>query len=267
MQLEFKRKQSGETYVSKQYFKLPLQVFPANYLDQDGTAFLYLLNPSSGMLEGDLFDIQFHLKEQSSAVITTPSSNKIYRSKGKDTRQEVSATVESGSVLEYLPEHNVPYKESRFYQKSTFYVEKNASLFTWDAVMPGRMARNESFDFTSYCSNISLYYDGHLKLREGMKLLPADFDPHNPAILEHYPIFVTAYLTAEKIPESLTVKLKTYMDGVNKICGGCSMPDTHVLVIKILFETSLGMQDILWNIWNIVRMEMYQKAAFRIRKY
>lgn len=267
LQLEFKRKQSGETYVSKQYFKLPLQVFPANYLDKDGTAFLYLLNPSSGMLEGDLFDIQFHLKEQSAAVITTPSSNKIYRSKGEDTRQEINATVESGSVLEYLPEHNVPYKESRFYQKSVFHVEKNGSLFTWDAVMPGRMARNESFDFTSYRSNISLYYDGHLKLREGMKLFPADFDPHNVAVLEHYHIFATAYLVAEKITEGLTEKLKTYMDGVEGICGGCSMPDEHVLVVKVLFETSLGMQNILWNIWNIVRKEMYQKEAFRIRKY
>lgn len=267
LQLELKQKQSGETYVSKQFFKLPLQVFPANYLDKDGTAFLYLLNPSSGMLEGDLFDIQFCLREKAAAVITTPSSNKIYRCKGKEIRQEVKAIIAKGGVLEYLPEHNVPYKESRFYQNSTFYVERYASLFTWDAVMPGRLARKESFDFTSYCSKISLYYDGNLKLREGMRLLPEEFNPHNTAVLEHYQIFATAYLVAEEIPETLLAKLKAYMKGIPKICGGCSKSDSNVLVIKVLMETSLGMQNILWNIWNMVRKEMYRKEAFRIRKY
>lgn len=265
--LEFQRKQSGESYLSRQLFQLPLQVFPPKDCEQDGTAFLYLLNPSSGMLEGDLFDIQFHLKEQASVVITTPSSNKIYKSKGRDTCQNITADIKAGCVLEYLPEHNVPYKESRFRQNSVFKVEKGGSLFTWDTVVPGRIARDEVFDFTMYRSQIALYYDGKLKLREGIKLLPEEFDPHNPAILHQYSIFSTAYLVAEEIPECLIRKLKNYMEGEEGIQGGCSKADTHVLVIKVLFDKTLTIQKVLWNIWNLVRQEMFQKEAFPIRKY
>ena len=267
LHLEFRKKQRGETYVAKQYFKLPLQVFPANYLDEDKSAFLYMLNPSSGMLEGDLFDIRFRLIEGASVVITTPSSNKIYRSNGEDSRQEVRAFIDKGCVLEYLPEHNMPYKDARFCQKSIFQVEKGGTLFTWDSVVPGRLARDEKFDFVKYCSEISLYYDGKLKLREGMKIIPDDFEPHNPAVLERYDIFSTAYLVAEEIPIQLLEKIREYLADQEGIMGGVSMPDKNVLVIKILFEKNLGMQDILWEIWNLVRKEQLGKEAFRIRKY
>ena len=76
LHLDFKKNSSGKTYVAKQFFKLPLQVLPANTME-DGEAFLYILNPSSGMLEGDLFDLRFSLTDGAEAVITTPSSNKI----------------------------------------------------------------------------------------------------------------------------------------------------------------------------------------------
>ncbi len=265
--LDFKRKKSGETYVSKQYFKLPLQVFPANYPEEDGTAFVYLLNPSSGMLENDLFDIRFQLADTAGAVITTPSSNKIYRSNGGDTRQEMTVHVAEGCVLEYLPEHNVPYRNSKFFQKSVFYIEKRGILFTWDIVMPGRLARGECFDFSIYRSDISLYYDGELKLRESIRLLPEEVDPHNVAMMGEYDIFATAYLIAEEIPDVLLEKLRTYMKTVGNIYGGASMPDEHVLIIKVLFQSPLHMQEILWQIWDIVRKNMLNKSAFRIRKY
>lgn len=267
LHLEFKKKKSGESYIARQSCQMPLQVFPAHHLEEDGSAFVYLLNPSSGMLEGDLFDIQFHLKECSQAVITTPSSNKIYCSKGAKTTQMVTANVEAGSVLEYIPEHNVPYKNSKFRQKSVFHVEKGGILFTWDVVMPGRIAREECFDFTAYQSDISLYYDGRLKLREGMKIIPEEFDPHNVAVLEKYDIFATAYLLADEIAPQLLERLRIYMESMEKARGGVSVPDSNVLVIKVLFEKTLGMSEVLWEIWNIVRQESQQKKAFRIRKY
>lgn len=267
LHLEFKKKKSGESYIARQSCQMPLQVFPAHHLEEDGSAFVYLLNPSSGMLEGDLFDIQFHLKECSQAVITTPSSNKIYCSKGAKTTQMVTANVEAGSVLEYIPEHNVPYKNSKFRQKSVFHVEKGGILFTWDVVMPGRIAREECFDFTAYQSDISLYYDGRLKLREGVKIIPEEFDPHNPAILEKYQIFTTMYLVTEEIPTIILEKVREYLQEKESVMGGISIPDEHVLVIKLLFEKNLGMQEVLWDIWNLVRLETLGKKACRIRKY
>lgn len=267
LHLDFKKKKSGESYIARQSCQMPLQVFPAHHLEEDGSAFVYLLNPSSGMLEGDMFDIQFHLTEQSQAVITTPSSNKIYCSNGEKTTQMITAYVESGSVLEYIPEHNVPYKNSKFRQKSMFHVEKGGTLFTWDVVMPGRIAREECFDFTVYQSDISLYYDKRLTLREGMKIIPEEFDPHNVTVLEKYDIFATAYLVADKIPIQLLERLRGYLEQIKDVRGGVSMPDSNVLVIKLLFEKTLGMTEILWQIWNIVRQESQQKEAFRIRKY
>lgn len=266
LQLEFKRKKTGETYVSRQFFKLPLQILPVNYLEQDKTAFLYLLNPSSGMLEGDLFREEFRIQENAWVVITTPSSNKIYRSQGKTTRLELTVTVAAGGRLEYLPEYNVPFKDAKYLQKGTFYVEKAGSVFLWDTVMPGRLARGETFDFTSYGSRLSLYYDKELVLCEGMRLEPDRTDPHNEAVLGQYNLFASAYLVAEDIPQGLCDKLRRYLREAN-VCGNCSVPGEHILVIKLLFEKNLGVQEVMCQVWNIVREETYGKSGFRIRKY
>ena len=125
---------------------------------------------------------------------------------------------------------------------------------------------NQKIPMKSYDSVSSAIYMVRLHHRKPYSL-PEEFNPHNTAVLEHYQIFATAYLVAEEIPETLLAKLKAYMKGIPKICGGCSKSDSNVLVIKVLMETSLGMQNILWNIWNMVRKEMYRKEAFRIRKY
>lgn len=267
LDLEFKRKKSGETYVSRQYFKLPLQIFPPNYLDMDGTAFLYLLNPSSGMLEGDLFDMSFELKQNASVVITTPASNKIYKSKCKKSRQVVTVKVKSGCVLEYIPMHNMPYADSMFHQEGRYEIEKGGILFTWDTVMPGRIENGESFDFTSYHSDISVFYDEELIIREGMRLVPAKMNAHNVSVLDHFSIFQTAYLIGEYIPDSILERLRQYFSTEKEIYAGVSKPDEHALTIKVLYSNTLHVEQIQWNIWNIVRSEMIGKPAFTIRKY
>lgn len=162
LHLDFRRKKDGTSYISRQFFKLPLQVFPPNYLDDDGSAFLYLLNPSSGMLENDLFDIRFSLYDRAQVLITTPSSNKIYRTRGEPARQKLTVAVGGDCVLEYLPEHNVPYRDSAYRQWGDFQVEKGGVLFTWDILQPGRVTQGERLDFYLFASENRFTYAGQL---------------------------------------------------------------------------------------------------------
>lgn len=265
--LDFKRKTNGDTYISRQYFKLPLQIFPPYYPENDGTAFVYLLNPSSGMLEGDLFEMQFCLKNNAQVVLTTPSSNKIYRSNGRDTCQNVYINISAGSCLEYIPEHNVPYKHSRFVQKNVFHIERGGTLFAWDTVMPGRLARGECFDFTLYRSDVSIYYNEKMILRECTKIDPSELSPDNPALMADFRIFSTAYLVCEIIPEGLLNAVREYIGSCDNIRGGASQPDNNLLIIKLLMKSTLHLDNTMKSLWNIIRKYTLGKPAFKIRKY
>ena len=266
LNLTFKKKENGETYLSNQFFKLPLQIFPPD-AREDGSVFLFLLNPSSGMLEGDLFDLRFQILEGAEVTITTPSSNKIYKSNGPDTHQHVYASIAKGSVLEYIPEQNVPFKNSRFFQKSIYEIEKGGTLLTWDCMMPGRLERGEDFDFQIYQSETSIIYDGKMLIREGMKIIPEELNPHNPAQMGEYAMVASLYVACECIPDGLCEKIRDYFSNEREIYAGISKVDEHLAVIKILWKETLHMRDDLWEVWNIARKEVLGKKAYRIRKY
>ena len=53
LSLVFSRKDNGRTHLSRQYFKLPLQIMMPHYQEEDGTAFVYFLNPGGGILQHD----------------------------------------------------------------------------------------------------------------------------------------------------------------------------------------------------------------------
>lgn len=266
--LDFKRKQNGRTYVARQFYQLPLQVLPANHIEADGSVFVYLLNPSGGMLENDVFDYRVRLEGGASAVITTPSSNKIYRSHKFAARQEINIEVGSGCKLEYLPEHNMPYAESVFSQKNIYRVHRGGMLFAWDTVIPGRLSRSECFDFTQYCSDTQIYYDDRLLLRDALKIDPSKLDLHNAASLGQYTIFSTAYLVDENISEMLLNELYEYFErNSGRFFGGASKVDENLAVIKVLFKTSLEVSESLMKIWSIVRKNTLGKPSFHIRKY
>ena len=51
----------------------------AHYQDSDGTAFIYLLNPSGGVLQHDRLLTEITLEEGSRVYVTTPSNTKFYK--------------------------------------------------------------------------------------------------------------------------------------------------------------------------------------------
>lgn len=112
IQLEIGKKHTGneESYIARQYYKLPLQVMTPFYQDMDGTVFLYLLNPSGGVLDYDNFKIEVKIKDGAKTWIGTPSATKIY--KRRDEKAPVSCqpncTKESNSNHCCCFSHNSP---------------------------------------------------------------------------------------------------------------------------------------------------------------
>lgn len=265
LKLKFAKKSTGNSYLQRQFFKLPLQVFPVSENESDGTAFLYLLNPSGGMLEDDFFDLDFNLCEGSSVVITTPSSNKIYKTTDKPARQFLNVNLDKNSVLEYLPEPSVLYKNSKYEQSNIFKIAKNATLFTWDSIISGRIMNGECYDFTSLSMKNEFYYNDKLLLKENSFIEPKTNIFKNLGILNDYKIFSTCYLVTENITEKLLDELKELSS--NSILIANSMPCKNILVIKLLADEFEELNEVLLCIWNIVRKNVLNKNSFRIRKY
>ena len=139
------RRVGARTIVQDCYYHVPLQVLRHVYLDETGTAYVYLLNPGGGVLGGDTYTSTVTVGAGAHAYLTTPSATKLYAAPGAATQQHIEFTLHAGAVLRYLPEQTIPFANAALQQQMTIRLGPGACVFLGEIVAPGRLARGESF--------------------------------------------------------------------------------------------------------------------------
>lgn len=266
LSLVFRRKEGGQTYLAKQYFKLPLQVMKPHYQDDDGTAFVYLLNPAGGILQKDVLYTEILMEEGSRALITTPSSTKLYKMEDGHAELINKVTVKSGAVLEYLPEHNVPFAKSETFQENEFYLEKGAILIASDMVTAGRVAKGEVFQYDLYASRTKIYVDGVLKVYDNSRMNPVSTDMSRLGYMEGYLTNGTIYVYAENLDDRLPAKINQLEQNGN-VRFAAGKIDDNLMIVRFLGNSMIDLKEGLSSVWNQIRLDLLGKAAVRIRKY
>lgn len=266
LSLVFRKKENGQTYLADQYFKLPLQVMKPHYQDDDGTAFVYMLNPGGGIIQNDFLCTEILLEENSSALVTTPSTTKLYKMEDGYAKLTNKITVKDGAVLEYLPEHNVPFALSETYQETEYYLDKGAVLIATDMVTAGRVARGEIFEYSLYASSTKIYVDGKLKVYDNCKMDPKSIDMKKLGYMEGYLTNGTIYVYAEHIDESLPQKLNS-MRHDGKVTFASGKIDDSLMIIRFLGDSIIELKEMINTVWGQLRKELLGKEPVRIRKY
>lgn len=267
LDLIFRKKKSGKTYLAKQFYKVPLQVMPPHYQDDDGTAFLYLLNPSGGILQHDRLLTEIKIEEDAKAFITTPGNTKFY--KMDDGHAEVNnvITVDAGGVLEYLPEHNVPFAGSTTYQNNEFRLHEDATLIASDLVTAGRVSRGEIFEYNKYSSITKIYVGSQLLAFDKTLMEPRKENIHSLGLLENFQSNGTMYIYKNDMDKGLISQIRDVKTDEKDVRFGASMVTDSLMVIRFVGNNILDIQDVLYKIWSITRKTLLGKNSVRIRKY
>src|ERR671923_2491795 len=144
-----KDKDSGKTSVKEQYSRVPLYAQRALYLEEalPSMAYMCIISPSGGILQGDRYRIDITLKNHAFAHITTQGATRIYRMEKNYATQIVNIDVGEGCYFEYIPDQVIPYRDSRFYQEANLRVHDNGTLLYSETITPGRVASGEHFDY------------------------------------------------------------------------------------------------------------------------
>jgi urease accessory protein len=267
LRLRFRRKQSGKTFLAGQFYQLPLQVLPPYYDDPDGTAYTYILNPAGGVLQNDRLLVEISVEEGARAVITTPSAGKFYRMEEGHAELTNLFEVASGGALEYLPEYNIPYADTKIYQETIFRIHRDSTLIAGDMIIPGRTERGELFQYDVYSSKIKIFVEEDLKAYEFVRLEPKKNDITGFGILQDRKIYGTFFLYARTLPDEIGDEVRELFEEKKDIDGGISFLDESMAVVKLTGDTVSGMQGAMEEIWGIARRSMLGKERVRIRKF
>jgi urease accessory protein len=174
------------TCLVRQRVNPPLVVQRALYLDQalPDMAFIYLANPTAGILQGDHLKVRVKVAPGAKAHLTTQSATKVFAMPDGSALQETELTVEKGAYLEYLPDQVIPFRGAKFSQKTSMAVAPDATLIYGDILAPGRTALGESLAYDCFKSQLAVNTsDGFPIFREGFSLTPKSRRPSGRCVL------------------------------------------------------------------------------------
>ena len=268
--VELSLRQSGQrTVVQDAYFRTPLQIMRPYYLDDTGTAYIYLLSPGGGVVGGDRYAITVTLAAGARACMTTASATKLYASPDSVARQRFEVILHSETVFEYLPEQIIPFARSAFHQDTSVRLGNGAVAVLAEIVAPGRLARGEAFAYRDYSSGLSVTdAQGRVLLRERTRLQPLIGDDRNGlGLLEGFNYLGTLYVLSESCgaPGELADDLHGLVANRRRCIGGATTLEWGGVVVRLLAEDHATISRALHAVWDRARRCLlgYPAASWR----
>jgi urease accessory protein len=261
----------GRTVVKEQYSKVPLYTQRALYLEESlpSMAYMYIISPSGGILQGDRYRMDIALKNNASAHLTTQGATRVYRMENNYATQMVNIVVDNGCYLEFIPDQIIPYRNSRFYQIVDLNVHVNATMIYSEIIMPGRVASGESFQY-DICYLKALGKDQNQRLRfiDNAILEPKKNNMKVPGILGSFDVIGSIYiLTNANYLKQLDSQINSNLQSMSQISGGATiLPNNSGIITRILGNSSGDIRTAIYEVLRIVRRLILDASFSGIRK-
>lgn len=270
LRLEY-AKPDQRTVIVHSYVTTPWKLLPPIYLDDTGAAYTLLVNPSGGLVGGDHLSVDMSLDRDAHVLISSPSANRVYRSEGEVSQQHINITVGPGAILEWCPEHTIPFAGSRFRQILHAALAPGATLLLWDAVASGRIAREERWAFTDLENEIRITTASGSSLLERYVLDPAT-DLGCVGLAGEWNYVASLYVVNDAVASDTWSRLESKISRVlderpGRVLGGASTPTVPGVAIKLLTRTAPDLTDMLDALWATIREELWHLPPISLRKY
>ena len=268
LSLSFERR-GPATVVAGCRFTLPLQVLAPVSLD-DPAAVISILNPTGGLVGGDRLAIDVRAGAGAHAVLTTTSATRVYRAEGPPTVQTVRLSIGAGAIIEWVPDHTIPFAGSALRQSIHVELDDTAGLILVDAFAAGRVAVGEAWRFALLESAISVRDPGGWLLHDRFVL--QSLAAHDDVALdglgfaESRPYFASIVIVGAFDRERFAVEVeKLGAAGIATAVGVAILPRRGALV-RCLAPTAPALLDTIAGCWQLARRALLGLPALALRK-
>lgn len=258
----------GLTVIKDSYNQVPLKVAKPFYLEpESGEIFIYQMNPSGGMVQGDEYLQEMELDSGSRVFLTTQSAAKIYRTPDSQAFQSNLFVLDQDSLLEYFPDPVIPFAGSEFINETKVYLTKGAAAFLAETVTPGRTKRDEVFQYKSYKSKTTVYWDEELILWDNWHFKPETKEVTSLGMFDGYTHYGNFLIFSEKVDQSLADSLHSVLLDFENVEGSASLTVKNGIVIRILGGRTDRLEQAIQACWDVARRKLVGLPRPRIRKY
>jgi urease accessory protein len=238
----------------------PLRILQSLYPEGDAVCHNVLVHPPGGLVGGDIMDISVQCQSGSHSLITTPGATRFYRSDGPLALQRTHIHMAAESRLEWLPLEALCYSACQAENRLTMQLEPGAELLGWDVTALGLPNAQQPFDHGRYCQHIEIpgvWLERGVIDASDQRLL------NSPAGLADMrciaSIFFATGSSLERQRKQRALDCARDLLTQNALAGsaGATSPNGHVIVVRVLAPLVEPAMDLLRQLRNAWRKELW----------
>jgi urease accessory protein len=264
-------RRNGTTCVERQYQRAPLHTYRPIHLDTNlpEMAFVFVQQFGDGFVDGDRCRIEIDCGPDTAVHVTTQAATNLYRAERNFASQLVELRADRRAILEYLPDPVVPFRGSRFFQRTRVTADADSTVIMAEQLLPGRVARGEIHAYDLYRAETEARRpDGTLLFADTLRLSPKDGEePRSLALLGCSDVVATLYVLTQRTPAAELVELirQALADGA-VLAGVSELPNGCGASARLLGSTSKSVRAALTSAWNTVRLALLSVPVPNLRK-
>ncbi|KAK6154799.1 hypothetical protein DH2020_009047 [Rehmannia glutinosa] len=153
----------GKSTLTRCLSKYPFKFINPNKVgpSQTDAVWIYTITYGGGIVSGDSIAFDVTVGDGCTAVLTTQSSTKVYKSIGsKCSKQMLEASVGRDALLVVIPDPVTCFSTAKYSQLQIFKVVPESSLLVVDWITSGRHESGEKWAFSHYKSTNRILLEG-----------------------------------------------------------------------------------------------------------
>lgn len=260
-----------KTIVRDLYTKVPLYAQRALYLEESlpSMAYMYIMSPSGGILQGDRYRMDISLSNGAQAHITTQGATRVYRMDQNFATQIINIDLGPDAYFEFVPDQIIPYRNSRFYQTLKMRVHDSATMIYSEMIVPGRVASGESFEYDiCYVKAVGSNQAGQLRFTDIAILEPKERDINQLGVLNNRSVVGSVYLLCpSRVVKPIINEINSTLTSNNDVLAGASvMPYSSGMIVRLLGDGASALRAAIFDIIRISRKSILNAEFSGIRK-
>lgn len=268
LRLSFERR-GPATVVAGCRFTLPLQVLAPVALD-DPAAVVSMLNPTGGLVGGDRLAIDVRAGAGAHAVLTTPSATRVYRAEGPPTEQTVRLSIGPRAIVEWVPDHTIPFAGSALRQAIEVDLDGTAGLILVDSFAAGRVAAGEAWRFALLESAITIR-DAQGWLLHDRFVLRGRAAKNDPAFdglgfTESHSYFASIAVVGDFDRDGFAADVRTLGVDHGAIRVACAALPRRGVLVRCLAPSAPSLLDAIEGCWRLARRTLLGLPPLALRK-
>lgn len=259
----------GDVVVSpRKYFNGVFKLSPKMELDVERIPAYFLMQLGGGIVEGEKYNINVELKENVRAIVTTQAASKVYKCENSyESFQETTLKLEENSILEYITDPVILYKDAVYRQENNIYMTKSSTLIYTDRITSGWSPDKKRFQYEKAKLKTNIYMDGVPVLLDNMLINPREDDIDGLGFMEGYKNFATLIILDDRIDKNIIEHLREEILKLNlDINFGITGLEVNGFVLRVIGNLTQDLEEVVGLCHNYIRRKILNSQNLTIRK-